>query len=47
MANYLYNGVEFPDIDEVWDNKKIIPFAAIFWDEIDKRYELMTFLQTR
>lgn len=28
MANYLYNGVELPDINEVWD-KETYPYAAI------------------
>ena len=29
MANYLYNGVELPDINEVWTDKETYPYAVI------------------
>ena len=29
MANYLYNGVELPDINEVWTDKETYPYACI------------------
>lgn len=29
MANYLYNGVELPDINEVWTDKATYPYACI------------------
>jgi hypothetical protein len=29
MANYLYNGVELPDINEVWTDKTTYPYAVI------------------
>lgn len=34
MANYLYNGVELPDINEVWTDKETYPCAAICAFEI-------------
>lgn len=30
MANYLYNGVELPDINEVWTDKESYPYAVIW-----------------
>lgn len=30
MANYLYNGVELPDINEVWADKETYPYAVIY-----------------
>lgn len=33
MANYLYNGVELPDINTVWTDKTTYPYANIaLWD---------------
>lgn len=33
MGNMLYNGVELPDINEVWTNKETYPYACIlFYD---------------
>jgi hypothetical protein len=29
MANFLYNGIELPDINEVWTDKEAYPYAAI------------------
>lgn len=29
MANYLYNGVELPDIDSVWTDKETYPYAIV------------------
>ena len=29
MANYLYNGVELPDINEVWTDKETYPYAFV------------------
>lgn len=29
MANYLYNGVELPDINECWTDKETYPYAVI------------------
>ena len=29
MANYLYNGVELPDINTVWTDKETYPYAYI------------------
>ena len=29
MANYLYNGVELPDINAVWTDKETYPYAAV------------------
>ena len=30
MANFLYNGVELPDINTVWTDKETFPYAVIF-----------------
>ena len=32
MANYLYNGVVLPDINEVWTDKETYPYACITID---------------
>lgn len=31
MANYLYNGVELPDINTVWTDKETYPYAHIIY----------------
>ena len=30
MSNYLYNGVELPDINTVWTDKTTYPYAVLF-----------------
>ena len=39
MANYLYNGVLLPDINEVWTDKEMYPYAAI--SETDDGFRLL------
>ena len=31
MANYLYNGVELPDIHTVWTDKETYPYACVLY----------------
>ena len=33
MSKYLYNGVELPDINEVWTDKETYPYITLEWDE--------------
>ena len=33
MANYLYNGIELPDINEVWTDKETYPYGFITYSE--------------
>lgn len=40
--NYLYNGVELPDINEVWTDKTYYPFALIS-RPLDQKYYLNFF----
>lgn len=38
--NYLYNGIELPDINEVWTDKETYPYALIRWSTEDDYYLL-------
>lgn len=37
---YLYNGVELPDINEVWTDKETYPYAFIRKDTTENEYSL-------
>lgn len=41
-GNYLYNGVEFPDINTVWTDKTTYPYAFIYYDGVYTNLNLTT-----
>lgn len=47
MANYLYNGVELPDINTVWTDKETLPHATIFPHDGTYRLLVASSLQWR
>lgn len=47
MAKYLYNGVELPDINEVWTDKVTYPYAVVSkdtFDESNSKYSFVLYL---
>ena len=38
--NYLYNGIELPDINEVWTDKEAYPYALIAWNSATGKHRL-------
>jgi hypothetical protein len=47
MANYLYNGVELPDINEVWTDKETYPYAYIYVAIVKSGYAYSLYLSNK